>query len=125
VRIIPAIVFLFISLQVAAQQSDTVSSAINIYGFSNKLIVTNSLSCFIDTLKKSNISEVPKENFSAPLSSFVDLLNSDPLHHIFWVKFSLKNISDTSLLLHIYCGTLDYTDLYFISNVTWISIVCW
>ncbi|MBS1598942.1 MAG: hypothetical protein JST75_12020 [Bacteroidetes bacterium] len=115
-RIIRAIAFLFICLRVSAQPGDAISPVVNIHGFAGKLVTTSKISFLVDSLNGLDISQVRQKNFSTPISAFTDLLNNDPLHHAFWAKFGLQNNSDSTLLLHIYCGDLDNIDIYFISG---------
>lgn len=114
-RIIPAIAFLFICLQLSAQQGDSISSPVNIYGFPGNLLQASGFSCLIDS-NNFEFSRIQKENFSAFDSTFINSINNDPLNHSYWVRFSLKNNSDSTLLLHLYFGDLDYINLYFIPN---------
>ncbi|HEX4852429.1 MAG TPA: 7TM-DISM domain-containing protein, partial [Puia sp.] len=108
-------IFLIISLQVRAQH-DSVISAIDVYGFEHELTVTSKLSFFIDSLANSDINRVLQQNFQDSFRIYDDSLNQNPQKHIFWLKFGVKNISDKPLLLHLYCGDLDYIDLFFITD---------
>ncbi len=115
-RIITAIVLLFIALELSAQQKDSIPFVVQVHGFSNQLHTSSLATHVSDLHSASDINGIRRDSFHVPLTAFVDSLNNDPVHHVFWLKFNLKNISDSSLLLHIYFGVLDYIDLYFISD---------
>lgn len=115
-RIIGTIAFLCIYFQAIAQRPDTIPAAVTIHGFVGKLVTTGKISCLIDSATGSDISRIQKENFSTPISSFIDLLNNDPLQHAFWIKFDLRNNSDSVQSLHLYIGDFDKIDLYLISG---------
>ncbi len=36
-------------------------------------------------------------------------------NHTYWLKFKVENKSDSSLTLHLYCGSIDFVDIFIVS----------
>ncbi|MBS1933841.1 MAG: hypothetical protein JST96_07560 [Bacteroidetes bacterium] len=103
-------------LSANSQRYDT--SSLAIYGFQNQLAVAEKISCYIDEANTKDISTIQPEKFSIPYQSFFQRINSAPWHKAFWLKFGLENKSDSILKLFIYCGDLNYVDIWSISGYT-------
>ncbi|HZE83450.1 MAG TPA: 7TM diverse intracellular signaling domain-containing protein, partial [Puia sp.] len=53
--------------------------------------------------------------FNTPYADFIHQMDLDPRPYIFWQRFGLQNRTGRALDFSLYCGYLDYADLYFIS----------
>ncbi len=107
--------FFIFCIRINAQPQHSSYPNIDVFGFHNEIILPENLSCFIDSTHELSISQIRQINFNVPYSSFSAQLNQNPLKRAFWLKFNLHNNADTSFWLYIYTGTIDYTDVYFIS----------
>jgi signal transduction histidine kinase len=111
---------LFPTLLQAQQPPDSFPPLIK-YGFGRDLAVTSGVYCRIDTLSGAHTGgedtpEIPVGRaFTTSYPAFVRQLNLDPRPYIFWQKFGLQNRTAATLNLSVYCGFLDYADLYFVS----------
>jgi signal transduction histidine kinase len=113
----------------AGQTPDSIAPVAK-YGFGRELLIDDGVSCLIDTIRShgigarngesddvsAGIGEVQNRAFSVSFDSMLRQLYRNPAPFAFWLKFGLQNNSDTTLDLSIYCGNLNYTDLYFVSS---------
>jgi signal transduction histidine kinase len=106
------IILFFISPFLSIAQTDSSSSAIAINGFTNQLSITNSVSCFIDSNKLSD-AQIFQFNFNIPYSTFTEQFNKNYFNKIFWVQFGIKNNTDTTQTLYVFCGDINYITAYF------------
>jgi signal transduction histidine kinase len=88
------------------------NSAIAINGFTDQLSITDPVSCFIDSNKLSD-AQIFRSNFNIPYSSFTEQFNKNYFSKIFWLQFGIKNNSDTTQTLYLFCGDINYITAYF------------
>ncbi len=110
-RFCATIILLFIFPFSIIAQSDS-SSPINVNGFTNEIKITNAASCFIDSSASLNDNQVLLSDFNIGYANFLQRLNKNYFHGIFWMQFGLKNNSDTIQKLFLYCGDINYVDVY-------------
>lgn len=104
--------FLLLAANGSAQEK---TAPITIIGFRQQLSLAGNISCLIDSNRFSSISQIAEMPFTVSFDSLVHRLNQSPSSQAFWLKCRLLNNTDSALALYVYCGDLDYIDLYFIS----------
>jgi len=113
-----------------AQQDPGPDLSVTLHGLGKELIAGKP-SFFIDTahpvrpgqsdhstrpdLPRTELSGILERSFNTPYSSFIRQLSHNPVPYIFWLQVELQSQSDSALDLSVYCGYLNYTDLYFVS----------
>lgn len=96
-------------------------------GFGEKLILGSGVSCLI--LPGTNteagpdrgqtggdFGQIQGRSFTIPYDSLLRQLYRDPRHYVFWIKLNLQNHSDSNLDLSVYCGDINFTDLWLVSD---------
>ncbi|HVU57566.1 MAG TPA: 7TM diverse intracellular signaling domain-containing protein [Puia sp.] len=87
------------------------------YGFHDQLLTT-APGFFIDSGRHRLIDSPGRmiiQPFHATWSGVTRLIEKDPASYDFWIRFWLKNDSDSSLDVSIFCGNINYTDVWFSS----------
>jgi signal transduction histidine kinase len=107
---------LFFNLRLHAQQTDSSLADVTLNGALQKQLIAGPISYFIDSLKSSNFSQIRQTPFNVPLDTFLSRIITAPNRHEFWLKFRLTNLSDSSVPAFIYCGEINFTEVYFISG---------
>ena len=107
---------LFLSVQGSAQTVNTNSPLVRTKGFRPGQIVAGNISYFVDSSGSSGFPFILQTPFSDSYSSFQSRFSRQPAHTAFWLKFSLENFSDTGTTIYLYCGEINFTDLYVISE---------
>ncbi len=115
-RIGTTLLFLFLCLPAFSQRRHADSLSIAKYGFQNELTLTSGLSFFIDSVKSLNFPQIESEKFNVPNHAFLNEWSSQPQENNYWIKFSLQNNTDSVLHPYLYCGDVDYVNLYLVSN---------
>jgi hypothetical protein len=64
----------------------------------------------------SGFSRMQQVPFKVPFDSFLKRFNKSAGRFVFWLKFALSNLTDRSLQVYLYCGDINFTDIYFVSN---------
>lgn len=100
----------------SARQPDTTSATVNINGTLPGQIAAGPVSFYIDSTGSFGIGRQHKQPSEVPYPVFQSLFHKSPAHYGFWLRFELTNRSDSSLLLYLYCGNINLTDLYVISD---------
>jgi signal transduction histidine kinase len=106
---------LLVSLNSAAQVPDH-SPGVTLNGSLKNKLTTGIISYQADSSVLSGISGMLRKPFHNSYEQFTQLLYKKPTHFSFWLKFDLTNQTDSSLQLYFYCGSFNYTDIYFVSN---------
>src|ERR1700744_386212 len=100
-------------------QADSIQSAMSrslqTYGFGPELIITSPPAFYIDHNTQPDLHRAQQAGFDLPYDSLEEQLARHPHSKIFWIRAGLRNASDSILPIEIYCGTLDYTDCWWIS----------
>ncbi len=110
-----------------APQPDT---AVVKRGFGEKLILGSGVSCLI--LPETNtgavkgaesgpgpggdLGQIQSRPFTVAYDSLLRQLYRDPRHYTFWEKMDLQNNSDSALDLSVFCGDINFTDLWLVSS---------
>jgi signal transduction histidine kinase len=105
---------LLLPVGIFAQGDSARSIPVEVYGFKNELRVDSGSACLIDPSKKLDIRDAVRLPFTGSAAVFFQQLRTNPSTADFWLKFGLQNNSDSSLRVYVYCGELDYIDLYFL-----------
>jgi signal transduction histidine kinase len=105
-----------LSIHGFAQTVNTTSPPVRIKGFRSGQITAGNISYFIDSSGSSGFPVILQTPFSDSYSSFQNQFNRLPAHAAFWLKFTLENESDSSTPGYLYCGDINFTDLYLISD---------
>jgi len=106
------LLFLFFYQLTFSQQQD---ESITKYGFQNELVVSNELSCFIDTGNSLNFQQIQLKQFDIAYPLFLKKIKSLPNKNSYWLKFSIQNNTDSSLQPFFDCGDFDFISLYLVS----------
>ncbi|HXB93087.1 MAG TPA: 7TM diverse intracellular signaling domain-containing protein, partial [Puia sp.] len=85
------------------------------YGFGSNLSFTGA-AYRVDTGRLPDLREVRSATFSLTFESWIQQLSGGPGKRIFWMRFGLRNNSDTTLLCSVYCGDLSYIDMWYMSR---------
>jgi len=111
-----------LSLPVAAQpdtakpaQPAASARSFRTYGFGPALVITSGPSFRIERTTTPDLLQAQPAAFDLSYDSFQTELFHDPRPYIFWIRCGLRNDSDSTLLIDIYNGTLDYTDCWWVS----------
>ena len=100
-------------------QADSIQSAMSrslqTFGFGPELIITSPPAFYIDHNTQPDLHRAQQAGFDLPYDSLEEQLARQPHSKIFWIRAGLRNASDSILPIEIYCGTLDYTDCWWIS----------
>lgn len=114
VRLLFLLVFFFARLQ--AQQVAPIFDEVTINGSLQKQLEAGPISYLVDSIKPSSLSRIKQTPFAVTFNSFLYLLGKTPTRHIFWLKFKLANLSDSTVNAFFYCGEINFTDIFFISS---------
>jgi signal transduction histidine kinase len=106
----------FLPVHLQAAPGEPPAPPVVIRGFRPGQLIAGSVTCLVDSARSAGLSQIRQIPFSVPYNSFVQLLNQSPAHKTFWLKFSLANQTDSALLVYLYCGEINFTDLYFITH---------
>ena len=96
------------------QIPDSLPTPLQKYGFGPELSFTD-VSCKIDTGRQPDFRQAQSSPFSLSYSSWFRQLAKDPRARIFWLRFGLYNNSGSPLDCRIYCGDLNYADLWYVT----------
>jgi signal transduction histidine kinase len=113
----------------AGQGADSVQPLV-INVSDSQLTLTSAVSCFIDTARaggiasnngasdelSAGIDEIRGRPFTVSFDSLLGQLNKDPKPFTFWIRFGLRNNADSALDLSLYCGNLNYVNLYVVAS---------
>jgi signal transduction histidine kinase len=128
-RVIPGLVLLLVVAQPAAAQSVGADSAdagpaLQIHGFGPDLSITSRPVFHLDRAARSwfNFDRQPAPDpgqirqavFDLSYDSFKTRLFHDPSAGTFWIRFGVRNNSDSTLPVDIYTATLNYTDCWWV-----------
>jgi signal transduction histidine kinase len=94
-----------------------------------QLVLSSAVSCLIDTARtagipgnngasdkySAGIDEIRRRPFPISFDSLLGQLNRDPRPFTFWIRFGVQNDTDSALDLSLYCGNLNYVNLYFVT----------
>jgi len=106
------IIILFLFYPVLSKAQTFGSPVIAINGLSDQISITNPLSCFVDSAKLSD-GQVFQTDFNLPYNSFTEEFNKNYFSKTFWLQFGIKNNSDTTQTLYLFCGDINYMTAYF------------
>ena len=95
---------------------DPPENAVTLNGNLRKQLTAGSVSYWIDSPAVSSISRARQAPFSVPYDSFISILNRAPTRFSYWLKFKLSNLSDSLLKVFLYCGEINFTEVYFVSG---------
>lgn len=109
------LILLLIASQARAQRDSSLTT-VGIYGFNQQLIAGSPITCYVDQNGEQRIENVRNQPFNVPFRNFIDQISQLPHHTIFWLKFDLSNRGNDSIDAHLYYGSLDDVDLYFVSD---------
>ncbi|HEY4155602.1 MAG TPA: 7TM diverse intracellular signaling domain-containing protein [Puia sp.] len=84
-------------------------------GFDNELLLGEPF-FLVDPGNTQSFSQISSDSFSLSAQRFLEQIKNHAGPNRYWIKFSLKNLSGSTLDLHLYPGYTDYADLYFISG---------
>ncbi len=105
------------SHQLHAQQSDSIQpDTVSLNGVLQSQLTAGQITYLIDSSRGSEISQIRQKPFIVPYDYFLRLLNSKPFRYTFWLKFKLTNQSDSLVHAYLYCGEINFTGLFFISE---------
>ncbi len=107
---------IFLPLKAAGQELDTSTNNISVKGFSVSDLQESAISYYIDSSGKSELDRIRQTAFSLPYISFVSQLYKSPSSQALWLKFDLASQTDSALKIYLYCGNINYIDLYFVSG---------
>jgi signal transduction histidine kinase len=93
-------------------QNDSLSTGIVIYGLKNEVTIIRGIAGFIDSSGRSTDAQVRQSDFNISYSRFVGLFSRNYFDNIFWLRFGIKNNSDTMQQIFLYCGDINYIDTY-------------
>ena len=85
------------------------------FGFSSTLVLTSLPSFHIERAAIPDLRQAQQAAFDLPYDSFEFRLLHDPRPYIFWIRLSVRNDSDSTLLIDIYNANLNYTDCWWVS----------
>ena len=85
------------------------------FGFSSTLVLTSLPSFHIERAAIPDLRQAQQAAFDLPYDSFAFRLHHDPRPYIFWIRLSVRNDSDSTLLIDIYNANLNYTDCWWVS----------
>jgi signal transduction histidine kinase len=105
-----AILFLLFAIRSSAQDNKT--PPITLDGFTKELVVTDPVTCFIDSGKLLSSSQVASSTFNISYSSFTEQLRNNHLHRVFWLQFGIRNVTDTVQRIYLYCGDINFIRAY-------------
>lgn len=128
---------LLFPLLLQAQQKPEVYPPLIKYGFGKDLAITSGLYCLIDTIRAGGRNDAvktgttkggpaktdagsgneipPGRAFNTPYTVFTRQLSTGPRPYIFWQRVGLQNRTGAALDLSVYCGFVDYSNLFFVS----------
>jgi signal transduction histidine kinase len=109
-----AIVLLF-SLPGMAQ-GDTTAPVVVRDGSLGHQIEAGKIHYWIDSSAKQGITGLSQAEFSLSYPAFLAGIQDRSSTRHFWLKFDLSNQSNLSLRIYLYCGVVNYTDLYILSD---------
>lgn len=107
-----------LSLPVTAQADSTRSApsrALQTYGFGPELVISSPASFHVERGASPDLYQAQRAAFDLPYDSFQQRLSRDPHSNIFWIRVGIRNTSNSELPIDIYCGSLNYTDCWWIS----------
>ncbi len=110
------ILLLYFSMQLHARQTDSLADTITLYGNLQKFLTAGSINYHIDSFNTASISQIRQTPFTVSYDSFLTLLNGSPSKYSYWLKFSLSNLSDSTISAFLYCGEINFTEVYFVSG---------
>jgi signal transduction histidine kinase len=90
-------------------------SPLRTYGFGSTLVLLSPPSFHIERAVLPDLRKVQQAVFDLPYDSFETRLLHDPRPYIFWIRCTVRNDSDSTLLIDIYNSTLNYTDCWWVS----------
>jgi len=118
-RFIPAaFLWLLLSSSLVRAQQAGVPAPLTNFAAASGLVVTGTVTCFIDSLPRSrggtaqDIATVRDKSFSVPWPRFLDQINRAPRGYAFWMQAGLRNSSDSILELSIAYGQTDFADVW-------------
>ena len=114
IRLLTLMLFFIFRLQ--AQQEDSYLSDVTLNGRLQQQLIAGPISYLVDSLQPSSLSQIRQSSFGVPFDLFIKLLNKEPSRHTFWLKFKLANHSDSTAQAFIYCGEINFTEIYFVSG---------
>jgi signal transduction histidine kinase len=101
------------------------SRALQLYGFGTELSITAEPSFRIDRAAQTyspmagrpipDLRQAQQAAFDLSYDSLRDRLFADPYTDVFWIRFDIRNNSDSTLSINIYTASLNYTDCWWIS----------
>jgi signal transduction histidine kinase len=94
-----------------AQSSSGRDSLLVKYGFEKELKVNNP-SFLIDSGTAQSFPQILADSFSVSGEKFLQEMQHPDKKKRYWIKFSMQNVSDSVLKLHLFPGYTDYTDIY-------------
>jgi signal transduction histidine kinase len=104
-----------LQLQVYSQQDSGISAPLKVYGSKETFSVSQTVSCYIDTSEKLTFYQIQSREFNDSYLSLYKRLTQSSEHAAYWLKFAIHSNSDSTLKFHLYCGSVDFVDLYFVS----------
>jgi signal transduction histidine kinase len=96
----------------ATAASDT---PLRTYGFGSTLALTSLPSFYIERSANPDLRKAQQAAFDLSYDSFETRLLHDPHPYIFWIRCTIRNDSDSTLLIDIYNANLNYTDCWWVS----------
>jgi signal transduction histidine kinase len=112
-----------ITSQDLAAQNDSLLSAVTCKGFLKKNLTVGSVSYLIDSTSAFGISQISGMAFPVSYSFFKNRIRRPSTEDHFWIKFDLTNHSDSSIQIYLYCGDLNYVNLYLLSEGQSVQVV--
>jgi hypothetical protein len=89
---------------------------VTLNGNLQKLLSAGSISYWIDSTRASSINQVRQTIFAVSYDSFISTMNVAHSRNSFWLKFRLSNLSDNVVPVFLYCGEVNFTEVYFVSG---------
>ena len=84
---------------------------IKIYS-ANCQFVTKDVACYVDSSGNADFKSIKSKEFNVTYPIFYKQVNENPGNKAYWLRFFIQNNSDSSLRLNLYCGTLDFIDMF-------------
>jgi signal transduction histidine kinase len=106
---------LLFSLSGLAQQGDTTAPVVVRDGSLGHQIEVGKIYYWIDSAKRG-ITRLSQADFSVSYSTFLARIQDRSTLRRYWLKFDLSNQTNQTLRIYLYCGVVNYTDLYIVSE---------
>lgn len=98
-----------------AQQPLTGSRTVAVRGFTSGQLTTGPISYYIDASGHGGLNRILQTPFDVPYDLFKSQFNQSPTGRVLWQKFEITNHTDSILQMYLYCGRINYLNLYFVA----------